>query len=142
MGNWYKLSSINPWSIFKDVKYNKEKKKYYDITVSYSSLVKFIEEATDNVLFVARVSTVAASYGVSIDVDISDYGTGPIGPDDEMDRLQFLTHQVAESFGTLGDSFFRLPVHQEFWWPDGTDSSPRCKIILSFHNHTELDFDN
>jgi hypothetical protein len=150
--SWYKKAGTNPWSIFEHLNYDRDKGQYYSVVINYSSLIGFTEEITNYALLVKDVSRINSGYSIFIDFKLSDYdnnyadtddeGEKLQGLSDEMDRLQALTQQVADSLSTLGNSFFRLPVHKEYWWSSDPDPGPRCKMTMTFHFSVELVDDN
>jgi hypothetical protein len=139
--SWYKLASINPWSIFSDIHYYRSTGRYFSGVIFSPKLNSFVNDVTDGKLLVVNVGTKEYGRLLTIRFDLSDYDKHKEDPDGEMERLQNLIDKVSQSLDTLGDKLFRLPDHKEFWWPYGINHSPRCKLSLYFYSPMEVTYE-
>jgi hypothetical protein len=54
--DWYRRASINPWSIFEDLSYDKQSGLYYDVIVDDKAISEFVTDVTQGELYLSTAS--------------------------------------------------------------------------------------
>jgi hypothetical protein len=148
--NWYKLASINPWSVFDHVVYDKETNQYKNIVISKDRLNGFIHSLSDNEVRTTYVNVTshdqpglsnvleigicmnAASLVLSEDLDVGD-----VAVDKNIEKIERHSKLIVDGFNSLGGSMLRTNM-----WRDLSNAVPNffdCKLQCQFHSGVILD---
>jgi hypothetical protein len=114
---WYKRASINPWSIFENIEYNRETGLYENVVINKDSVSDLVSDVSDKKLFAVKtVVRQGARHHYTIMVGVLNiHGPDWVGINDSVEKkkkenemVEDYTIKIMNVFETLGSKVMKF----------------------------------